>query len=243
MLLRRVTKHVNDQNWLAVGLDFFVVVLGLVVGLQITNWNEDRKTAKALEAAQVRFVDESEANLEATRVFLSNIDLALVPVRTAIGHLQACEVDETALGDVTLAMNIIRGTQTLTLRQTALAAITGNDDFLSRLKEQKREGLKEFQRLLTQTQETLDWLEDFPFSAHIEDHPAVQYGATFESGLMDGDLARQISPALPLETLCEDRDFSRRIIRWERTARFQRIRATQLVTAIEAQLALAQGTS
>lgn len=39
MILRRITKHVQDQNWTAIGIDFFIVVLGVFVGLQASNWN------------------------------------------------------------------------------------------------------------------------------------------------------------------------------------------------------------
>lgn len=42
MILRRLTKHVNDQNWFAVALDFFIVVVGILLAFQITNWNEAR---------------------------------------------------------------------------------------------------------------------------------------------------------------------------------------------------------
>ena len=40
MLLSSVTKHVKDQNWFAVIVDFFIVVVGVFVGLQVTNWND-----------------------------------------------------------------------------------------------------------------------------------------------------------------------------------------------------------
>lgn len=40
MLLRRVTKHVKDQNWFAVGLDFVIVVVGVFIGIQVANWND-----------------------------------------------------------------------------------------------------------------------------------------------------------------------------------------------------------
>jgi hypothetical protein len=46
MLLRRFTKHVTDQNWFAVGLDVLVVIVGIIVGLQVTEWNEARKEAE-----------------------------------------------------------------------------------------------------------------------------------------------------------------------------------------------------
>ncbi len=42
MILRRVTKHVKDQNWFAVALDFFIVVIGVFIGLQVSNWNDAR---------------------------------------------------------------------------------------------------------------------------------------------------------------------------------------------------------
>ncbi|MEM7328161.1 MAG: hypothetical protein AAF437_05430 [Pseudomonadota bacterium] len=49
MLLRRITKHVKDQNWFAVGLDFFIVVIGILIAFQITSWNDGR-SARQLES-------------------------------------------------------------------------------------------------------------------------------------------------------------------------------------------------
>ena len=43
MLLRSITKHVRDQNWFAVALDFFIVVAGILIAFQISNWNEARQ--------------------------------------------------------------------------------------------------------------------------------------------------------------------------------------------------------
>jgi len=42
MFLRRISKHMQDQNWFAVGLDLFIVVIGVFIGIQVANWNEDR---------------------------------------------------------------------------------------------------------------------------------------------------------------------------------------------------------
>ena len=42
MLLRRIAQHVKDQNWFAVALDFIIVVAGILIAFQITNWNEAR---------------------------------------------------------------------------------------------------------------------------------------------------------------------------------------------------------
>lgn len=42
MILHRITKHVKAQNWLAVGIEFIIVVVGVVMGIQVSNWNETR---------------------------------------------------------------------------------------------------------------------------------------------------------------------------------------------------------
>jgi len=39
MILRSVTKHVKDQNWFAVFLDLLIVVIGVFIGIQVSNWN------------------------------------------------------------------------------------------------------------------------------------------------------------------------------------------------------------
>jgi len=43
MILRRISRHLKEQNWTAIVLDFFIVVIGVYVGIQADNWNELRK--------------------------------------------------------------------------------------------------------------------------------------------------------------------------------------------------------
>jgi hypothetical protein len=42
MLLRSVIKHVGEQNWAAVVIDFVIVVVGVFIGIQVANLNEAR---------------------------------------------------------------------------------------------------------------------------------------------------------------------------------------------------------
>ncbi len=42
MILRRVIEHVKAQNWTAVALDFIIVVVGVFIGIQVSNWNAER---------------------------------------------------------------------------------------------------------------------------------------------------------------------------------------------------------
>jgi hypothetical protein len=52
MLLRRVIVHVREQNWTAVGIDFVIVVVGVFIGIQVANWNDERSN-RALERVLV----------------------------------------------------------------------------------------------------------------------------------------------------------------------------------------------
>ncbi len=46
MILRRVIQHVKKQEWTAIGIDFLIVVLGVFVGIQVSNWNAEREISK-----------------------------------------------------------------------------------------------------------------------------------------------------------------------------------------------------
>ena len=64
MLLRRITKHVKDQNWFAVGIDFVIVVIGVFIGIQVANWN-DARAAHATEEDLIQRLDEEFDVIEA----------------------------------------------------------------------------------------------------------------------------------------------------------------------------------
>jgi len=79
MLLRRLTQHVIDQNWVAVGLDLAVVVLGIFIGLQVTEWNQARKDhqeglyyLQALETQISDLIAEGEAEMETSEKYLES---------------------------------------------------------------------------------------------------------------------------------------------------------------------------
>ena len=60
MLLRRITKHVTEQNWFAVFLDFTIVVVGVFIGIQVANWNE----ARALDSQERELLIELKREID-----------------------------------------------------------------------------------------------------------------------------------------------------------------------------------
>lgn len=52
MLLRRFLTHFKTQDWIAIVVDFLIVVVGIFVGLQVDQWNQERKE-RVLESQYV----------------------------------------------------------------------------------------------------------------------------------------------------------------------------------------------
>lgn len=40
MIFRRIKAHVGKENWFAVFIDFIIVVFGVFIGIQVSNWND-----------------------------------------------------------------------------------------------------------------------------------------------------------------------------------------------------------
>lgn len=67
MLFRRISQHVKDQNWTAIWIDFLIVVVGVFVGLQVSNWNETSRGAEKEAVILEQLHSEFTAAIEETR--------------------------------------------------------------------------------------------------------------------------------------------------------------------------------
>lgn len=79
MILRRVIQHFRKQEWTAIFIDFVIVVMGVFIGVQVSNWNnaraEEARAALIIEAlrqdlrdgaaVEERFIAEVGAGLAA----------------------------------------------------------------------------------------------------------------------------------------------------------------------------------
>jgi hypothetical protein len=44
MILRRLVENLKHQHWTAIGIELVIVVLGVFIGMQVSNWNAERDT-------------------------------------------------------------------------------------------------------------------------------------------------------------------------------------------------------
>ncbi len=88
MILRSVTRHVREQNWFAVCIDFMIVVVGVFIGIQVANWNEAEADRRLGLDYQARLAADLQKDLRMLRGMKSYYNEVLKSVLTAQRMLQ-----------------------------------------------------------------------------------------------------------------------------------------------------------
>lgn len=122
MLLRRITKHVKDQNWFAVGIDFVIVVIGVFIGIQVANWNDARtneyRESEILGTIYDELVEdrvEFQAGRESAIVMISGASYVLNAAGLAV-HDQLT-MPTVSIPDTGLSSGYIPVPETMTLSE------------------------------------------------------------------------------------------------------------------------------
>lgn len=98
MLLRRITEHVKAQNWTAVMLDFVIVVVGVFMGIQVSNWNDDRRLSIEERRVILQLLGEVEPAIDLKESWLERTQPRLESLQSAIKIIQSTN-DESTLSD------------------------------------------------------------------------------------------------------------------------------------------------
>jgi len=62
MVIRRIREHVTAHDWFAVAVDVGIVVLGVFLGTQVSNWNANRLEASRADDLRARLIHELDFN-------------------------------------------------------------------------------------------------------------------------------------------------------------------------------------
>lgn len=143
MLLRNITKHVKDQNWFAVSIDFFIVVAGILIALQITNWSEARREHGDLAEAEIALKVDLYQNYFNSQERLSFVDCRIAHHRElavrlldlgdrweGMARYDSDNADRFAIEPVLRSPNRIWGSR---IWEAKLALGTFNHIFVSRI--------------------------------------------------------------------------------------------------------------
>ena len=58
MILRRLVENLNQQNWTAIAIEFVLLVLGVFLGIQVSNWNAEREMQQKAAVFTERLIQD-----------------------------------------------------------------------------------------------------------------------------------------------------------------------------------------
>jgi hypothetical protein len=106
MILRRMTANFRKQDWTAVAVELVVVVLGVFIGLQASNWNAAQADARLGRDYVKRLTRDLDENLAGVRAQIAYYDGVLKSVEQTDALLTTTDPDPS-----TLVVNAYRATE------------------------------------------------------------------------------------------------------------------------------------
>lgn len=106
MIVKRIRRYLREQDWNAITIEFVIVAAGVLMGIQVSNWNDGR-----IEKARV---DQQEASIRAElQGNLATIKRYERQVESQLGDIIALEraFDRPGIGDNEIddkLMNVFR---------------------------------------------------------------------------------------------------------------------------------------
>ena len=112
MIPRRLYQHIQSHNWFAVTVDFLIVVIGVFVGIQVSNWNAERIEKRAARTYIERIredIDASARSVENMVSYYRSVRQHALAALAAFDRPQA-ELDQQFLVDAYQASQILMRT-------------------------------------------------------------------------------------------------------------------------------------
>jgi hypothetical protein len=83
MILRRLAQNLKTQNWTAITIEFVLLVLGVFLGIQVANWNQDRVDERRGRTHAIRLGNDLEQDLASRKALVSYYAAVLESVERA----------------------------------------------------------------------------------------------------------------------------------------------------------------
>ncbi len=97
MILRRLSQSMKEQNWIAIWIEFVLLVLGVFLGIQVANWNQARLETLMGEDYVTRLIRDLEADEAMLGAVIEYYDAVLQAVMTTDELLGQTDPDPVAL--------------------------------------------------------------------------------------------------------------------------------------------------
>lgn len=222
LMLERIKDHLANQNWTAVVLELLIVVVGVAIGFQITEWNRGRLAEGDYQLARDRLVDETRANISAFEDLAGIYEEKEQVVGAAVNLLRSCQSDAQAERKILRALESLRGTRSPVLLAAAARRITEEQSLVARQDEDERLRLEQYRDLLIASNNVTENVDQYSDVFTIDNHPSVGFGEFGTSEFSDGFEQRSPVLSVPLSEACRDVSFTKLFYLAERRLNYNR---------------------
>ncbi len=212
MLLRRVTQHIQNQNWFAVFIDFIIVVVGVFIGIQVANWNETQSNKKGLVASLERLDREVLQNISNIEKILVNYEKSKSNMSSGREALNSCTYTpegQEALERLFFDFVVDVQPNFVTVVADQLAAKDSYQDLLSI---ELREGFGDYIAELQEEEEQLKSHYDNMWAHHVNKHPFVDAYFSNDVKTLEDYSGWGFRLGKSFEDICSDTSFRNRFI-------------------------------
>jgi hypothetical protein len=107
VILRRLTQSLKQQNWTAIWIEFILLVAGVFLGIQVSNWNAERETRQKSAIFSARLKDDLRVEAWGYQYLMEYQKDTLVNARRALDSFDGAH----PLSDEQLVIAAYRATQ------------------------------------------------------------------------------------------------------------------------------------
>jgi len=220
MILRRVIKHVRNQEWTAIFIDFFIVVVGVFVGLQVSNWNAAQAARQDYRMAIERYTTEVNANLVDLRVMNKASQKEVKAAQNGLDTLLLCEDSPENRVIVNNGIDAITGTPGIMIRTTALFELTESPTMLAQQSKSERQLFSDTRYQIEYLLSEARFYERLPLEERLENNPILKLGArkhNSEERLSTAfsNNAHSLVLSAPLDVACQDNMLVKSFYTWD----------------------------
>ena len=209
MLLRRIMKHVNAQNWFAVGVDFVIVVVGVYIGIEVTNWNDVRNNKTGLVASLERLDKEVSQNIDIIEKVLITFEEGREDLDLSSDALSNCAFSPDAEAALERSLWDLTHDVQPNFTTIALDELAGQVRYQDLLSQQFQDDFGLYAGRLKEEYEQLTSHYDNMWSHHVSRHPDV---SAFFSADTENYEGWGFKLDRPFAEICVDASFRNRFI-------------------------------
>ena len=223
MLLRRVIEHVKAQNWFAVFLDFVIVVVGVFIGIQVSNWNEARSERANEFGYLVRLHEDLQQSIATIDRTVRLLERQAAGQTLFLDALAGCAVPAEASAEIDYAISTLGYINAPIFSSRTYDELTSSGSFVIIENEGVKTGLSDVVRRVTHMNQSVENVY------RITEHHrfTVEENVLFSDVTPYDEYGSMASVEYDIEELCKNRKIASAVsaIRLQTVDRLQAYRA------------------